>query len=151
VRIIYRTPTVTSTGGRDGGIRSADGFIDLQVAIPKEMGGPGGKTNPEELFAAGYAACFHSAVKRVAADRKIAIGNSVVEAQVGIGPGDSGPGYTLAVSLRVILPNAEAEAAKDVVHGAHMLCPYSNATRNNIDVKLSVKPADGNDYDVHMR
>ena len=104
VRIIYRSPTVTSTGGRDGGVRSADGFIDLQVAIPKEMGGPGGKTNPEELFAAGYAACFHSAVKRVAADKKIAIGNSVVEAQVAIGPGDSGPGYTLAVALRVILP-----------------------------------------------
>ena len=82
MRVIYRTPTITSTGGRDGGIRSADGFIDLQVAIPKEMGGPGGKTNPEELFAAGYAACFHSAVKRIAADRKVAIGNSVVEANV---------------------------------------------------------------------
>ena len=148
MRVIYRTPTVTSTGGRDGGIRSADGFIDLQVAIPREMGGPGGKTNPEELFAAGYAACFHSAVKRVAADRKVAIGNSVVEAHVGIGPGDSGPGYTLAVELRVILPGADAEAAKDVVRGAHMLCPYSNATRGNIDVKLSVTPADGNDYDA---
>jgi lipoyl-dependent peroxiredoxin len=148
VRIIYRTPTVTSIGGRDGGVRSADGFIDLQVAIPKEMGGPGGKTNPEELFAAGYAACFHSAVKRVAADRKIVIGNSVVEAQVGIGPGDNGPGYMLAVELRVILPGAEVETAKEVVHGAHMLCPYSNATRNNIDVKLSVKPADGTDYEV---
>lgn len=148
MRIIYRSPTVTSTGGRDGGVRSADGFIDLQVAIPKEMGGPGGKTNPEELFAAGYAACFHSAVKRVAADKKIGIGNSVVEAQVAMGPGDSGPGYTLAVALRVILPNADVEAAKDVVRVAHTLCPYSNATRNNIDVKLTVKPADGNDHEV---
>jgi lipoyl-dependent peroxiredoxin len=148
VRIIYRTPIVTSTGGRDGGIRSADGLIDLQVAIPKEMGGPGGKTNPEELFAAGYAACFHSAVKRVAADRKVAIGNSLVEANVGLGPGDSGPGFTLAVELRVILPAADADAAKDVVRGAYMLCPYSNATRNNIDVKLSVTPADGTDYEV---
>src|SRR5258705_305964 len=80
-----------------------------------------GKTNPEELFAAGYAACFHSAVKRIAADRKIAIGNSVVEAHVGIGPGDSGPGYTLAVELRVILPGADVEAAKEVVRGAHKL------------------------------
>jgi lipoyl-dependent peroxiredoxin len=148
LRVIYRTPTITSTGGRDGGIRSADGFIDLQVAIPKEMGGPGGKTNPEELFAAGYAACFHSAVKRVAADRKVPIGNSIVEAHVAIGPGDNGPGFTLAVDLRVILPGAEAEAAKDVVRGAHMLCPYSNATRGNIDVKLTVTPADGTDYDV---
>jgi lipoyl-dependent peroxiredoxin len=72
----------------------------------------------------------------------------VVEAQVAIGPGDSGPGYALAVALRVILPNADVEAAKDVVRVAHTLCPYSNATRNNIDVKLSVKPADGSDYDV---
>ena len=148
MRVIYRTPTITSTGGRDGGVRSADGFIDLQVAVPKEMGGPGGKTNPEELFAAGYAACFHSAVKRVAADGKIAIGNSLVEAHVGIGPRDPGPGFTLAVELRVILPGADAEAAKHVVQRAHMLCPYSHATRNNIDVKLSVKPADGNDCDV---
>jgi lipoyl-dependent peroxiredoxin len=148
LRVLYRTPTITSTGGRDGGIRSADGLIDLQVAIPKEMGGPGGKTNPEELFAAGYAACFHSAVKRVAADRKVAIGNSVVEAHVAIGPGDSGPGFTLAVDLRVILPGAEVEAAKDVVRGAHMLCPYSNATRGNIDVTLTVTPADGTDYEV---
>ena len=149
MRVIYRTPTITSTGGRDGGIRSADGFIDLQVAIPNEMGGPGGKTNPEELFAAGYAACFHSAVKRVAADGKIAIGNSVVQAHVGIGPDDSDPGFTLAVELRVILPGADAEAAKEIVHRAHMLCPYSNATRGNIDVKLSVSPADGKDYDVN--
>ena len=148
MKVIYRTPTVTSTGGRDGGIRSADGFIDLQVAIPKEMGGPGGKTNPEELFAAGYAACFHSAVKRVAADRKIAIGNSLVEATVGIGPRESGPGFTLAVELRVILPAADADAAKQVVRGAHMLCPYSNATRGNIEMKLSVRPADGSDYEV---
>ena len=148
MRVIYRTPTITSTGGRDGGIRSADGLIDLQVAVPKEMGGPGGKTNPEELFAAGYAACFHSAVKRVAADKKIAIGNSLVEATVGIGPRESGPGFTLAVELRVILPAADADAAKQVVQGAHMLCPYSNATRGNIEVTLSVRPADGSDHEV---
>jgi osmotically inducible protein OsmC len=148
VRIDYRTPTVTSIGGRDGSVRSADGLIDLQVAIPKEMGGPGGKTNPEELFAAGYAACFHSAVKIVAADRKVAIGKSTVEAHVGIGPNDNGPGRKLAAELHAILPGADAEAAKDVVRGAHLRCPYSNATRNNIDVKLSVTPADGNNYDV---
>ncbi len=146
--IVYRTPTVTSIGGRDGSVRSADGLVDLQVALPKEMGGPGGKTNPEELFAAGYAACFHSAVKRVAADKKVAIGNSTVEAHVGLGPNDNRPGFMLAADLHVILPGAGAEAAKDVVRGADMICPYSNATRDNIDVKLSVTPADGNEYEV---
>jgi Ohr subfamily peroxiredoxin len=149
VRIDYRTPTVTSIGGRDGSVRSADGLIDLQVAIPKELGGPGGKTNPEELFAAGYAACFHSALKRVAADKKVAIGKSTVEASVSLGTVDNVPGRKLAAELRVILPGvADVEAAKDVVRGAHMLCPYSNATRNNIDVKLSVTPADGTNYSV---
>jgi Ohr subfamily peroxiredoxin len=110
------------------------------------MGGPGGKTNPEELFAAGYAACFHSAVKRVAADKKAAIGKSVVEANVSLGR--IGEGFILAVELHVILPEAVTESAKSIVHGAHMLCPYSNATRDNIDVKLSVTPTDGNRYDV---
>jgi Ohr subfamily peroxiredoxin len=148
MRINYRTPTVTSIGGRDGSVRSADGLIDLQVAKPKEMGGPGGKTNPEELFAAGYAACFHSAVKHVAVEKKAAIGESTVEARVAIGSNDNGVGFTIAADLHVILPDADAETAKDVVRGAHMICPYSNATRNNIDVKLSVTPADGTDYDV---
>ena len=96
VRIDHRTQTVSSIGGRDGSVRSADGLIDLQVAVPKEMGGPGGKTNPEELFAAGYAACFHSAVKRVAADKQIAIGRSTVEAHVSLGSTDNGPGLKLA-------------------------------------------------------
>ena len=112
------------------------------------MGGPGGKTNPEELFAAGYAACFHSALKRVAADRKVAIGKSTVEARVGLGPNDRGAGYIISAELHVILPGASVEAAKDVVRGAHQVCPYSNATRNNIEVKLSVTPADGNEYAV---
>jgi Ohr subfamily peroxiredoxin len=148
VPIVYRTPTVTSIGGRDGSVRSADGLVDLQMALPKEMGGPGGKTNPEELFAAGYAACFHSAVKRVAADKNVAIGKSTVEAHVGVGPNDNGAGFMLDADLHVILPGADAEAAKDVVRAAHMVCPYSNATRDNIDVKLSVTAADGNEYDV---
>jgi Ohr subfamily peroxiredoxin len=149
VPINYRTPTVTSIGGRDGRVRSADGLIDLQVAVPKEMGGPGGKTNPEELFAAGYAACFHSAVKRVAADKQIAIGKSTVEALVSLNTTDKGSGLNLGAELHVTLPGAaDAETAKDVVRAAHMVCPYSNATRNNIDVNLSVTPADGNHYDV---
>jgi osmotically inducible protein OsmC len=144
----YRTPTVTSIGGRDGTVRSADGLIDLQVAIPKEMGGPGGKTNPEELFAAGYAACFHSALKRVAGDKKIAIGKSTVEANVTLGLVDGGPARKLSAELHAILPGTDVDAARDLVRGAHMLCPYSNATRNNIDVKLSVTPADRNTYEV---
>ena len=149
MHIDYHTPTVTSIGGRDGSVRSADGLIDLQVAVPTEMGGPGGKTNPEELFAAGYAACFHSAVKRVAADKQIAIGKSTVEALVSLNTTDKGSGLKLGAELHVTLPEAaDAETAKDVVRAAHMVCPYSNATRNNIDVKLSVTPADGNNYDV---
>jgi osmotically inducible protein OsmC len=146
--INYRTPTVTSIGGRDGSVRSDDGLIDLQLALPKEMGGPGGKTNPEERFAAGYAACFHNAVKRVAAERKVPIGKSTVEANVGLGPNDNGPGFMIAAELHVTLPGVDAGAAEDVARAAHMICPYSNATRNNVDVKLSVTPKDGKDYDV---
>src|ERR1700682_6362300 len=125
--ITYRTPTVTSIGGRDGNVCSADGLIDLQVAPPKEMGGPGGKTNPEELFAAGYAACFHSAVKRAAADKQIAISKSTVEAHVTLNTTDKGSGLKLAAELHVTLPGvADAETAKDMVRAAHMICPYSN-------------------------
>jgi len=147
VRIDYRTPTLTSIGGRNGHILSADGLIDVQVAIPKELGGPGGKTNPEELLAAGFAACFHSAVKRVAADKKVAIGASTVEARVGIGPDEYGGDFMLA-ELHVTLPGVDADTAQDVVYVADKLCLYSNALRNNIDVRLSVTPTDGNEYDV---
>jgi Ohr subfamily peroxiredoxin len=146
--ILYRTPVVTSVGGRDGTVRSADGILDVQVGIPKEMGGPGGKTNPEELFAAGYAACFHSALKRVAADNKIAIGASTVEARVGLGPNAHGAGFIVSAELRVILPGADTESAKEVVRGAHAICPYSNATRNNIDLTLAVTPSDGFTYEL---
>ncbi len=146
--IRYRTPTITSTGGRDGEVRSADGLINLPLARPEAMGGPGGNTNPEELFAAGYAACFHSAVKLVAADQGIVIGHSTVEARVSLRPMENARGLTLAAELHVALPEAEAETAIDVVRMAHTICPYSNATRNNIDVTLSVTPADGHDYDI---
>jgi Ohr subfamily peroxiredoxin len=106
VPITYRTPTVTSIGGRDGSVRSADGLIELQMAVPKGMGGPGGKTNPEELFAAGYAACFHSAVKRAAADKQIAIGQSTVEAHVTLNTTDNGSGLKLGAELHVTRPGA---------------------------------------------
>jgi Ohr subfamily peroxiredoxin len=107
----------------------------------------GGKTNPEELFAAGYAACFHTAVKRVAIDRKISIGKSTVEARVGIGPNEHAS-LSMLVELHVTLPEADVEIAKDVVRRAHMICPYSIATRSNVPVELSVTPADGSKYDV---
>jgi Ohr subfamily peroxiredoxin len=135
--ILY-TAEATATGGRDGGVKSADGVLDLQLAIPKEMGGPGGsKTNPEELFAAGYSACFLSALKLVGGRQKVNIHDATVTAKVGIGPNDSG-GFGLAVELDVALPKADAEGAAAAVRAAHQVCPYSNATRGNVAVKLAV-------------
>src|SRR5579862_1832981 len=119
--VMYRTPAVTSVGGRDGSVRSADGLLELQIALPKEMGGPGQKPNPEVLFAAGYAACFHSAVKGVAGKKKLDVGASTVEAHVGIGPLAADPGYGLAVELHVALPAVEADVADEVVRGAHAI------------------------------
>ena len=147
----YSTPTVTSIGGRGGRVRSADGILDLQLAVPKDLGGPGGKTNPEELFAAGYAACFHSAVKRVAAAKHVVVGHSTVDAHVSLCAEDDESGFTLMADLHVTLPDTEVEVAKAVVFVAHMVCPYSNATRDNIEVRLSVTPVDGLKYDVTPR
>src|ERR1700722_13220465 len=123
--IKYRTPTVTSIGGRGGRVRSADGILDLQLGVPKDLGGPGGKTNPEELFAAAYAACFHSAVKRVAAAKKVVIGHSAVDAHVSLSAEDEDSDFTLIAELHVTLPETDVEVAKDVVRVAHMACPYS--------------------------
>jgi osmotically inducible protein OsmC len=144
----YRTPRVTSIGGRAGRVRSADGILDLELAVPSDLGGPGGLTNPEELFAAAYAACFHSAVKRVAAERSIVIGHSAVHAHVSLGADSDDAEYALAVALHVTLPRTDAKSATALVCLAHMVCPYSCATRNNIAVTLSVTPADGRHYDV---
>jgi osmotically inducible protein OsmC len=141
MNILYKS-SVTSTGGRDGGVKSDDGIIDMQLALPPGLGGPGGKTNPEQLFAAGYAACFHGALKRVAAAHKASIGDSKVTAEVGIGPNDSG-GFGLEVDLLVDLPRTSPEVAEAVVRDAHKMCPYSNATRGNIDVRIKVKADDG--------
>ena len=135
--VLY-TAEATAIGGRDGGVKSADGVLDLQLAIPKEMGGPGGaKTNPEELFAAGYSACFLSALKLVAGRDKVNVHDAAVTAKVGIGPNDSG-GFGLEVELDVVLPKAELPAAEAVVRAAHQVCPYSNATRNNVDVRVKL-------------
>ena len=135
--VLY-TAEVTATGdGRDGHVTSTDGIIDVDVAVPKEMGGAGGATNPEQLFAAGYAACFHSALRLVARRAKASVEGSEVNARVGIGPNGNG-GFGLGVTLTVTLPGVEREAAWQLVETAHQVCPYSNATRGNIDVKLEL-------------
>jgi osmotically inducible protein OsmC len=134
--VVY-TASATATGdGRNGHTRSSDGVIDIDLAIPKEMGGAGGAlSNPEQLFAAGYAACFHSALKLVAQQKKIAIADTAVTADVGIGPNDAG-GFGLTVALSVEIAGVDQAVADDLVAAAHQVCPYSNATRGNIDVTV---------------
>jgi lipoyl-dependent peroxiredoxin len=138
--VLY-TAVATATGdGRNGHVRSSDGILDADVRIPQEMGGPGGATNPEQLFAAGYAACFHSALKVTSAQSGVPITDSAVTAEVGIGPNGAG-GFGLAVTLHVELGGVSQEEAEKAVALAHTVCPYSNATRGNIDVQLEVEVA----------
>jgi len=136
-KILYEAEC-TATGGRDGKALSDDGLLSVALSLPKALGGPGGPgTNPEQLFAAGYAACFLGAVKLVARTRKIApSAEPTVTARVGMGPVPVG--YALTVKLKVEIPGVEKSVAEEVVAGAHERCPYSNATRGNIDVKLTV-------------
>ncbi|GMO93280.1 organic hydroperoxide resistance protein [Bradyrhizobium sp. TM239] len=136
-RILFETQ-VTAKGGRQGEVTNEAGDFVLRLALPKELGGAGGPgTNPEQLFAAGYAACFLGAVKLVARNRKIPISDEVsVTANVGIGP--IAVGYALAIELKVHLPGVDQALANEIVSGAHERCPYSNATRGNIDVVLTV-------------
>lgn len=135
-KIAY-TAEATAESGRDGRVRSDDGKLDIVVAPPKDMGGNGNGTNPEQLFAAGYSACFQSALNVVARRARADITGSTVTARVGIGPNDQG-GYGLAVELLVALPAVDADVARGLVEQAHQVCPYSNATRGNIDVTLTV-------------
>ena len=129
----------TATGGRNGHIVSQDGVLDMHLAIPKEMGGPGGAlSNPEQLFAAGYAACFDSALAFVAAQKKLTPGATQVDATVGIGPNGTG-GFSLAVRLEVTIPGLEREAAQALIEATHLVCPYSNALRGNVEVELVLK------------
>ena len=137
MNVLY-TATATATGdGRNGHTASDDGVLDVDVRVPKEMGGAGGATNPEQLFAAGYAACFHSAMKFVAAADKLDVTGTEVSASVGIGMLPTG-GFGLAVELDVHAPNLDPETALALVEKAHQVCPYSNATRGNIEVTLRV-------------
>lgn len=140
VEVLYSTQA-EATGGRDGHAKTLDGAFDVALSTPKELGGTGGAgNNPEQLFAAGYAACFVGAMKFVAsqnADLSVPQ-DAKVSSTVGIGPRAAG-GFGLTVSLDVALPGLDAEKAQQLVDEAHQVCPYSNATRGNIDVKLSVQ------------
>jgi lipoyl-dependent peroxiredoxin len=135
MKTIYTTSAVASGNGRDGHIASLDGLLTADVRMPPELGGQGGATNPEQLFAAGYAACFHSALKLVADDADTS--DSEVVADVSLGALDSGA-FGLSVSLEVSLPGLEPGDAKALVERAHEVCPYSNAVRGNVEVSLSV-------------
>lgn len=131
------TAVATSTGdGRHGHVRTDDGLIDTEIRAPKSMGGQGDATNPEQLFAAGYAACFHSAVKLIGRQEKVDVSDSTVTAEVDIVKQEVG--FGLGVRLVVRIPHADADAVAAVIGKAHQLCPYSNATRGNIDVDLQL-------------
>ncbi|MBI3531450.1 MAG: organic hydroperoxide resistance protein [Burkholderiales bacterium] len=138
MKTLYQT-RASATGGRNGHVVSQDGVLDLRLAIPKEMGGPGGAlTNPEQMFAAGYAACFDSALAFVAGQRKIKLQGTQVDATVGIGPNDKG-GFGLAVTLEVTIPDLPREEAQALMEATHQVCPYSNALRGNVPVELILK------------
>ncbi|KFC75190.1 organic hydroperoxide resistance protein [Massilia sp. LC238] len=136
-KVLYRA-SATATGGRDGRAVSSDKAFDLKLSTPKELGGAGGDgTNPEQLFAAGYSACFLGAMKFVAARDKLKISPDVsVQGSVGIGPIPTG--FGIEVTLQISLPGVPAEEARTLVERAHIVCPYSNATRGNIDVNLQL-------------
>jgi Ohr subfamily peroxiredoxin len=136
-KVLY-TATATATGGRTGTAASSDGKLKVDLATPRELGGAGGEgTNPEQMFAAGYAACFIGAMKAVGARQKLKVPDDVsITADVGIGPIPAG--FGIQVAMRISLPGMERPAAEALVAAAHQVCPYSNATRGNIDVTLTV-------------
>lgn len=137
MKILYQA-TATASGGRDGTVKSSNGVLDLKLAIPKEMGGPGGAVpNPEMLFAAGYAACFDSALQHVARQQKLKPGATQVQATVGIGANEAG-GFALAVTLEVTIPDLPRDEARALLEAAHQVCPYSNAVRGNVTVELKL-------------
>ena len=135
--IVYTAEALATGGGRNGHVRTSDGILDTDVRVPKEMGGTGGAPNPELLFAARYAACFHSALQAVARAQKVAIDGSSVGSRVGIGSNGQG-GFGLAVDLEVNIPEVDHDVAQQLADAAHQVCPYSNATRGNIEVTVTV-------------
>ena len=135
-KVVYKAHA-TSTGGRDGTTRSSDGLLDLKLSVPKEMGGGGGGVNPEQLFAAGYSACFIGAMKFVAGQQKVALpADTSIDATVGIGQIPAG--FGIEVQLLVKVPGVDRAVAQAIVDKAHQVCPYSNATRGNIEVTITL-------------
>ncbi|MDQ3577022.1 MAG: organic hydroperoxide resistance protein [Actinomycetota bacterium] len=137
MKALYEAQATATGDGRNGHVRSSDGVLDNDLAIPEGLGGPGGAaTNPEQLFAAGYAACFHGALQLVARQAKVDIKDSEVAAKVRIGK--TADGLAIAATLQVSLPGLDRAVAEDLTAKAHQVCPYSHATRGNIDVDLVV-------------
>lgn len=135
-KVLY-TAKAHTTGGREGRSVTDDGLLDVKLSPPKAMGGSGGATNPEQLFAAGYSACFMGALKHVAGMKKIAVpGDASIDASVDIGP--IAQGFGIAVRMVVHLPGLDRAVAQDLIDSAHQVCPYSNATRGNIEFGLSL-------------
>jgi osmotically inducible protein OsmC len=135
---LYTAEALSTGHGRDGHVSTPDGALDLTMAPPKELGGSGAGTNPEQLFAAGYAACFHSALQGVARSAKVKVENSTVGGRVRLGREDGEEGFRLAVDLEVVIPDLPHDQAQELADAAHKVCPYSNATRGNIEVTITV-------------
>ncbi|OAN43517.1 organic hydroperoxide resistance protein [Microbacterium sp. H83] len=134
---LYTAEALATGAGRDGRVATSEGRLELDLAVPKELGGSGDGANPEQLFAAGYAACFHSALQTVARSQKVKLTDTSVGARVQIGSNGDG-GFGLAVELEVVIPELPHEQAQALADAAHQVCPYSNATRGNIDVRITV-------------
>ncbi|WP_320199148.1 organic hydroperoxide resistance protein [Agrobacterium sp. rho-13.3] len=137
--ILYTTKA-SATGGRAGNAKSEDGVLDVTLTVPKELGGDGATgTNPEQLFAAGYSACFLGALKAVGGKEKVKIPeDTTVTATVGIGPRDDGTGFGIDVSLKVNIPGIDKDVAEDLIKKAHIVCPYSHALRTSTEVPVSL-------------
>ncbi len=133
---VYQTAASSTGDGRNGRSRTVDGILDVALATPKELGGEGGATNPEQLFAAGYAACFHSALKLVARRMRVTVEDSAVTAEVGLVR--QGPGFVLQVAIEVELPGVPEDQARRLLDAAHQVCPYSAAIRGNVDVQVTL-------------
>lgn len=137
IETVYTAEALATGDGRNGRTRTSDGMIDLNLTSPAAMGGSGEGANPEQLFAAGYAACFHSALRKVASGAGADVTDSSVGAQVSIGKDEDG-GFGLAVVIEVVIPNVDQSQAEELAEQAHGFCPYSKATRGNIEVKVIV-------------
>ena len=137
MNVLYTATGLATGDGRNGHVATDDGILDFDVRVPKAMGGPGGATNPEQLFAAGYSACFIGAMKAVAGKMKLTVPADIsISAEVGIGPIPAG--FGIQVALNITIPGMERASAEALVAAAHQVCPYSNATRGNIDVTLNL-------------